>query len=279
MSEENCKLIIIKTLLIITAVILLVIAAVILLTCAVAVGYAFVLLKKWPPLSLYSARRKQPDFLPADQLPPRFLQLLIRQEDTRFYTHHGIDPDDIRSALRRNWAARKIVRGGSGITQQLAKNLYFRRFTRSWLRKLAELVIALNLERSLGKKRILELYVNIIYFGNGIYGIADAARFYFNKPASDLTLNQMVILSLMPPLPTAGNPVQHPDVLKRFRDRKLERFGEEPPLISPEEAEEIRSHDADNLDPELRKPDDYTRNYPTVIPLSNERYGPLSREH
>ena len=82
---------------------------------------------------------------------------------------------------------------------------------------------------------------------------------------------------IIPPIPTAGNPIQHPEVFRRYRDKKLSLFYEEPPLISPEEGEDILSRDADNLDSELRKPDDYTLNYPAVIPLSNKRFGPSSR--
>ena len=108
--------------------------------------------------------------------------------------------------MERESPGRHIVRGASTITQQLAKNLYLR-FTKSYLRKLAELFIALYLERILGKNRILELYVNIIYFGNGVYGISEAARFYFDKRVRELSLNQMVMLTIIPSAPTMGNPI------------------------------------------------------------------------
>ena len=165
--------------------------------------------------------------------------------------------------------------GGSTITQQLAKNLYLR-FDHSYVRKATELVIALEIERKLGKDKVLELYLNIIYFGNGVYGISDAARFYFDKQLGDLSPNQMFILAILPTVPTRGNPIQHPETFERYRDRRLRRFtNPQRPVIPPEEAELIRSYHADNLDPDLRKPDEYTDNYPQYITLTNERFGPF----
>ena len=247
-----------------------------LLACAGVAGYACVLLIKRPPLKLYELRRRQPDFLPLNQIPVRQIQLIVRQEDPNFYTHPGYDIEALRKAWRTNKCEGKIVLGASTITQQLAKNLYLR-FTKSYLRKAVELLIALALERRLGKEGILEMYVNIIYFGNGIYGIADAARFYFDKPVRDLSLNQMVMVAIVPSAPTTGNPIQHPEVFERLRNGYLVRFTEEAtPLISRAEAEEILGRRAAYLDPELRVPDDFTRSYPSTVPMINERFGPFS---
>ena len=256
--------------------VLLVFITAALLVCAGVAGYACVLLIRRPPLKLYESRRGQPDFLTLEQIPARQLELIIRQEDANFYTHPGFDIKGIREAWRTNRRAGRIVYGGSTITQQLAKNLYLR-FTRIYPRKAVELLIALALERRLGKSRILELYVNIIYYGFGIYGIANAARFYFDKPVGDLSLNQMIMLAIIPSVATAGNPIQHPEVFERVRNRHLARFTKgDPPLISPVEAEGIRAHGAACLDPELRTPDDFTRSYPSTVPMINERFGPFS---
>lgn len=250
-----------------------IILASVLLICAGTAGYVLLLMRKRPPLFLYELRRKEPDFLPLEQIPPLQIQMIITQEDCGFYSHPGYDIQSIRQARKMLFRKKRIVFGGSTITQQLAKNLYFR-FDKSFLRKAAELLIALRLEHDLGKNRILELYVNIIYFGNGVYGLRDAARFYFNKDVSELSLNQMVILSIIPPAPTAGNPIQHPEVFERRRNWKLRCFTIcKPPLITPEEEADIRSHDAAHLDPELRKPDDFTQSYPQTIPMINERFG------
>ena len=238
--------------------------------------YALFLLKKRPPLSLYESRRAQPDFLPLEKIPPKQILLILRQEDRVFYEHPGYNMKLIRRAWKTKLREKRFVRGGSTITQQLAKNLYLR-FTKSFRRKAAELLIALALEHELGKDRILELYVNILYFGNGVYGISDAAGFYFGKDVSALSLNQMIMLSLLPQAPTAGNPIQHPEVFERLRNRNLYLLTQrEPPLITPTEEADILSRDAAHLDPELRKQDDFTRSYPQTVPMINERFGPFS---
>jgi len=263
-------------LIIINAILILLAAG--LLACLGVAVYAFILLKKRPPLALYESRRGQPDFLPLDRIPARQIELLIREEDPRFYTHPGYDIVNIRKARKLNRSKHHIVCGASTITQQLAKNLYLR-FTQNYLRKAVELLIALALERRLGKERILEFYLNIIYFGNGAYGISEAARFYFDRPVSDLSLNQMMILTIIPSIPTRGNPIQHPEVFERVRNKCLCCFSDvNPPVISRAEAEDIRSHTAACLDPELRAPDDYTRSYPQTVPMINERYGPYAEQ-
>ncbi len=127
--------------------------------------------------------------------------------------------------------------------------------------------------------KALEMYVNVIYFGNGVYGIAEAARFYFDKPVADLDLNQMVMLAVIPSAPTICNPIQHPEAFEHMRNRFLVRFTEgDRPLIAPAEVTAILSHDATCLDAELRKPDDFTRSYPQTIPMTNERFGPFHDE-
>ena len=236
--------------------------------------YALVLMIKRPPLALYEARTKEADYLSLSDVPARQTELLVELEDSAFYTHRGVDLDEIRCAVHLNFGAKKIVYGGSTITMQLAKNLYFR-FTHNYLRKAAEVLIALALERKLGKDRILDFYINIIYFGNGTYGLSDAARFYFNKPASALTLNQMFLLACLPAIPTRGNPIQYPEVFERVRNKRLNYLLREKkkPLISQDEAAEIFANTASCLDPELRKPDDFTRSYPQTIPIVNERFG------
>lgn len=254
-------------------IVLLILLGVCLLLFAGVAAYALILMKQRPPLTLYEARTKQADYLPLSAVPARQTELLVELEDSDFYTHRGVNLFEIRSAVQLNLGAKKIVYGGSTITMQLAKNLYFR-FTHNYLRKAAEILIALALERKLGKERILDFYINIIYFGNGVYGFSDAVRFYFGKQVSALTLNQMFLLACIPPIPTRGNPIQYPEVFERIRNRRLNYIRrKKEPLISQAEAAEIFAHDSSCLDPELRKPDDFTRNYPQTIPLINERFG------
>ena len=262
----------------ILVVILLILLGAVLLLCAGIAVYVLILLKKRPPLALYEARAKQADFLPLPAIPARQTALLVELEDQGFFTHRGVSLVGIRYAIRLNFRAGKILFGSSTITMQLAKNLYFR-FTQSFLRKAAEILIAPILERKLGKERILAFYINIIYFGNGVYGISEASRFYFGKPVSALTFNQMFILACLPPIPTRGNPIQHPEVFERIRNRRLNYIlrTQKEPFISQDEAAEVFAHNASCLDPELRKQDDFTRSYPQTIPLINERFGRFAR--
>lgn len=259
---------------IVMMIVLIPLAALLLLCAGIAV-YAWILMIRRPPRALYEARAKEADFAVLSDIPERMARLFVELEDRYFYDHHGFVPRVIPALVKLNFRAKKIIYGGSTITQQLAKNLYFR-FNHNYLRKAAELPIAIVLERQLGKDRILEMYCNIIYFGNGTYGVSEAARFYFDKPLSDLTINQMFMLACLPSAPTRGNPIQYPEVFERVRNKRLNRVT--PPLISPDEAALICSYHADQLDPELRKPDDFTRNYPQDIPLINERYGPFARK-
>ena len=237
--------------------------------------YVHRLLKKRPLEMLYEQRASQSDFVPLNRIPARMVALLTEMEDSEFYLHHGFIPENIKLALEMNLQEKKVIWGGSTITQQLVKNLYFD-FSKSFLRKAAELVLAVEAEKRLGKDRILEFYMNIIYFGNGVYGISDAARFYFGKDVSSLTLNQMFMLACMPYAPTKGNPIQHPEVFERIRDKRMKRFAGGPtPSINEEEAALIMSYHADRLDPELRQADEWTRYYPQDVPLKNERFGPF----
>ena len=136
----------------------------------------------------------------------------------------------------------------------------------------------MNIERKLCKEKILELYLNIIYFGNGRYGITDAAYFYFNKPVSKLSINQMFILACIPSAPTSGNPIQHPDAFIRIRNKCLNNIDPEIIDIGFEETDIIASHPVEQLDPQLRRNDDYTRNYSQTIVMINERFGPFVRK-
>ena len=213
-------------------------------------------------------------FPESDSVPYKFAVALIEFEDQYFTQHKGVNLFSLLRAVYGNIKSGKITSGGSTITMQLAKNLYFR-FTHNYLRKTAEILIALALERKLGKERILDFYINIIYFGNGTYGLSEAARFYFSKPVSALTLNQMFLLACLPAIPTRGNPIQYPEVFERVRNKRLNYLLREKkkPLISQDEAAEIFANTASCLDPELRKPDEFTRSYPQTIPRINERFG------
>jgi penicillin-binding protein 1A len=142
------------------------------------------------------------------QIPLFIRQAFIATEDQNFLQHHGIDGKAIARAFIENSSEGTIAQGGSTITQQLARNLFLTQ-TRSYDRKLKELLISYRIEQQLKKEQILELYINAIYFQNGIYGIEQASQFYFNKPASQLTLGESALLAAIPNNPQFYDPLTH----------------------------------------------------------------------
>jgi membrane peptidoglycan carboxypeptidase len=141
-----------------------------------------------------------PDFVPLRDVPPLFVRCLLIGEDSNFFGHRGIDLSEVPSALITNWTRGGAVRGASTITQQLAKNLFLSRDKRLG-RKLQELSLALLLEATLPKERLLEIYLNIIEWGPDLYGLRPAARRYFGREPRDLTPKQMAFLVALIPGP------------------------------------------------------------------------------
>ena len=139
-------------------------------------------------------------------LPPHVAQAVLASEDRRFYSHFGLDLWGLGRAAWVNMQAGRVIQGGSTITQQLAKNLFLRP-ERTYGRKIQEALLAVYLEMSFSKDEILAIYLNRVYFGAGAYGIDAAARRYFNKPASRLTLIEAAILAGLLKAPTRYSPV------------------------------------------------------------------------
>lgn len=125
---------------------------------------------------------------------------ILISEDAGFFRHKGIDADELKAAFMRDWQTLSFARGGSTITMQLARNLYLSP-SKNPLRKLRELAIARQLEQSLTKERIFELYLNVVEWGRHIYGAEAAARHYFGKSAADLDLLQAATLAALLPSP------------------------------------------------------------------------------
>ena len=172
--------------------------------------------------------RREQVWVPLERISPNLQRAVLAGEDTNFVTHHGFDYEAIQKAFEQaqREAAREakqegedddwlpslpeFKRGGSTISQQLAKNLYLSS-QRSFLRKGQEAAITIMLERTLTKRRILEIYLNVIEWGDGIYGAEAAAQRYFHKPASALSVNEAAFLSAMIPNPrTVFNPQINP---------------------------------------------------------------------
>ncbi len=161
-----------------------------------------------------------------DQIPPIVRQAFIAAEDANFYEHKGVDVFGIARAVIANFTAGGVVQGGSTITQQVVKALLLTP-EKSYERKAKEVLLALRLEQQLSKDEILHLYLNLIYLGNGAYGVGAAAQEYFGKSVGDLTLAEAAMLAGLPQAPSRYSPVRHWTNAK-FRQRYvLERMARE----------------------------------------------------
>lgn len=160
-------------------------------------------------------------------VPAHVGQALLALEDSRFYSHFGVDPKGILRAVVANVKAGRTVQGASTITQQLIKNRDLSA-TQSLDRKASEAARALVLEARYGKAEILQSYLNHVYYGHvkgvGIYGVGSAARVFFSKPASQLTLNESATLAAIVQGPNALSPVRHPQAAQARRDKALDRM-------------------------------------------------------
>jgi len=184
------------------------------------------LVRAWPKTTAFMERRKtllaregkstrlEWTPVPLSRIAPEMQRAVVVAEDSRFWEHGGVDWDAMRGAVERNLEKGGLKVGGSTITQQLAKNLYLSPARTPW-RKLRELAIAKRLERRLSKKRILELYLNVIEFGPRTFGVEAAARRYAGKPAKDLSREEAATLAAVIPSPRVYDPVRHPDRVAR----------------------------------------------------------------
>ncbi len=191
--------------------------------------------------------RREP--VAAAEIPEALKQALIATEDARFYRHHGIDARGLVRAVLRSLVSGERIKATSTLTQQLAKNLFLTP-ERSLVRKLKEMALAFQIERTYTKAQILTLYLNQIYLGSGSFGVEAAAKRYFGKGVRELDLGQCALLAGLPKSPAGYDPFRHPDkararravVLSRMRDEgflteaEVERWREAPLALVPEES-------------------------------------------
>lgn len=173
-----------------------------------------------------------------DNLPKIYLDAVVAVEDHRFYNHPGIDIIAIGRAAINDIKAMKLVEGGSTITQQLSKNIYFTQ-EKSFIRKIAEVFMAFNIERNYSKDEILELYVNTSYFGDGYTGVREASLGYFGKEPQNLSDSESVMLAGIPNSPSNYSPTKNPELAKERQKQVLDRmvkYG----YMSREEANKIK---------------------------------------
>lgn len=160
------------------------------------------------------------DYTTFDELPQTYLNAVISVEDKRFYGHPGIDPIAIGRAVVNDIKAGSFVEGGSTITQQLAKNLYFSQ-QKELTRKAAEVFMAFHIENNYDKEEILEIYLNTIYFGDGYYCVRDASEGYFGKEPEDMSMDECTLLAGIPNAPSVYAPTKNPELA---RQRQLQVF-------------------------------------------------------
>ncbi|HVO68248.1 MAG TPA: monofunctional biosynthetic peptidoglycan transglycosylase [Syntrophales bacterium] len=228
-------------------------------------------------------------WIPLAQVSPYVIKAVIIAEDDKFWTHEGFDYDAIQKAIEKDIKKKKFAIGGSTISQQLAKNLYLTP-SKNPVRKIKEAILTWRIERNLSKKRIIELYLNVAEWGDGLFGIGVAAHSYFGKSASELTAKEAARLASVLPNPRRFNPAGDSRYVENRSDKIYEimvRRG----IVIPEydevmsESEKIESEDQeepgeqlqmDNKDKtkqSLKKYDDNTANsgQPKNPPVSETR--------
>ncbi|MEP6782705.1 MAG: monofunctional biosynthetic peptidoglycan transglycosylase, partial [Acidobacteriota bacterium] len=168
-------------------------------------------------------------WIPYSRISPLLRRAVIVTEDAAFYDHDGIDINEIKASLEKNWEDGQFLRGGSTITQQLAKNLYLSP-SRNPIRKLEELLIARRLEAALSKNRIFEIYLNVIEWGDGIFGCEAAARAYFSTSCANLDYQQAALMAGAIINPRVHSPAHPTKRLLRRQQIILRRMQFRPPV-------------------------------------------------
>ncbi len=184
--------------------------------------------------------KSQENYTTIDQMPEFYLNAVIAVEDHRFYDHGAIDFISIARAVWINVKSFKLKEGGSTITQQLAKNIYFTQ-EKTALRKISEIFMAYEIERNCSKDDILEMYLNTSYFGNGYYCVKDAANGYFDKEPIDMDKYESSMLAGIPNAPSLYAPTKNMDLATQRQKQVLDKMVKYK-YISEDEKNEIIEH-------------------------------------
>jgi len=184
--------------------------------------------------------RQKDSYTKLEDMPEYYYKAVVAVEDHRFYDHGAIDVISIGRAIVNNIRAKSLIEGGSTITQQLAKNVFFTQ-KKELTRKIAEIFMASDLERKYEKDDILELYINTSYFGDGYYGIRQASKGYYKKEPKDLTLYEATLLAGVPNAPSVYAPTQNID-LAHQRQKKVVNKMVEYGYLEEQEATNIFSN-------------------------------------
>lgn len=187
--------------------------------------------------------RNDENYVQIADISKQYQDAVIAVEDHRFRKHNGIDIIALGRAVINNIKEFSLVEGGSTITQQLAKNMYFSQ-KKEFTRKVAEVFMAFDLEKNYNKDEILGLYLNTIYFGDGYYGIRSASLGYFDKEPKDLTLYESTILAGIPNAPSVYSLSANPDLAKKRQEKVINSMLENN-MITAEEANEVLEQQAE----------------------------------
>lgn len=215
-------------------------------------------------------------YVKLSQISTYMQKAVVLSEDGGFWQHNGFDLQELENSLKQNLEERRFARGGSTISQQLTKNMFLSR-DKTLTRKALEAVITIRMEKVLSKKEILERYLNVVQFGKEIFGIKNAAKFYFKKSPSDLDLLESSFLVLLLPNPEIYSKSFFKKQLTPFAKKRMNQIvdrmysyhhvteseyltaksnleyfltGEEPPIITPEEELEFDQIDEESVEPE-----------------------------
>lgn len=167
--------------------------------------------------------QSEENYTKLDQLPQFYKDAVVIVEDRRFYNHGALDYRGIARAIWTNIKSLELREGGSSITQQVAKNIYFTQ-EKTALRKIAEIFMAFEIEKNCDKDTILEIYVNTSYFGSGYYGIKEASIGYYDKEPIDMNEYESSMLAGVPNAPSAYDPSKHPDLAEQRQEQVLDKL-------------------------------------------------------
>ena len=207
--------------------ILLLLILIILSILAIYIGQGYKMYKNAlddkPLEEMVQEIRSQKSYTKISNIPDIYKDAVIAVEDHRYYDHKGIDIIAIGRALLNDIRARELIEGGSTITQQLAKNMYFTQ-DKTLTRKIAEVFMAKKIENNYNKEEILELYVNYIYYGSGYYDIKSASLGYFDKEPQDLTEGESIMLAGIPNAPSVYNPKVSPKLARERQKQVIDKM-------------------------------------------------------
>ena len=207
--------------------ILLLLILIILSILAIYIGQGYKMYKNAlddkPLEEMVQEIRSQKSYTKISNIPDIYKDAVIAVEDHRYYDHKGIDIIAIGRALLNDIRARELIEGGSTITQQLAKNMYFTQ-DKTLTRKIAEVFMAKKIESNYNKEEILELYVNYIYYGSGYYDIKSASLGYFDKEPQDLTEGESIMLAGIPNAPSVYNPKVSPKLARERQKQVIDKM-------------------------------------------------------